>query len=538
MNSTRRWLPLAVALLSAFLVNATPAPVPPYIPAAVFCYQPASTHGPVINGLCPNLPGNIGADPALTKPRLGYKGIADGYPATFGDDVESPFDNYSWQTFVALNWKQGQKNSPASAGLNGGGPRVWEGYKRISEVFGNSPIQANCPAGPGEEVFSIAAKRDGSPATRNEEYIQAATGKPAIDVNGNWTIYERRVNDIEIAYLKAPGGNTQWDLTTLPGQAHFVAASQSVNFPAIGALPNGAMEIKAAWRILDPKNHAANARHFYVVRAVLAVAPALVDRGTKAIVAPICAHVDMGLVAMHIIQKNPLTKPPLKPEWFWSTFEHVDNAPLAAVPCDITNPATCGNPNQLACPVKLLTEPAPDYSYFNAKYPGMLTNQPPVKPKTAKAYLWNPTPPYAKAYLTKTAANATTWVGTQVSRCWQIYRLTQQLNSQWQQQLRAVNSVFANYMLIGTQWGTSIEGGTPSPGPEDAAPNYLSNSVVETYLQTYYSPKNGFNTGSCVSCHNVATLTANANVPSDFSFLPSEVNPLLSRRDFLAPIPK
>ncbi len=298
------------------------------------------------------------------------------------------------------------------------------------------------------------------------------------------------------------------------------------------------MEIKAAWRILDPKNHAANVKRFYVVRAMLAVSPELVDHGTKGIVAPICTQVDMGLVAMHIIQKNPLTKPPLKPEWFWSTFEHVDNAPLAAAPCDITQPGSCGNINHLTCPVKLLTAPAPDYSYFNAKYPGLLTNQPPVKPKAAKAYLWNPVPPYAKRYLTPVAAGSTIAVGTQISRCWGIYKLTQQLNSQWQKQLRAVNSVFANYMLVGTQWGASIEGGTPPPGPQDAAPNYLSNSVVETYLQTFYTSGQGFNTGSCVSCHTVATLTANANVPADLSFLPSEVNPLLSRRDFPGPIPK
>ena len=536
MRASARIISVLAAIAAAALVAEAQTPV--YVPAAVYCYQPP-THGPATGSpLCPTLPGNIGPDPSLTAPRLGYKGIAQGYPTNFNGDVESPFDNYSWQTFVALNWKSGAQNRPAKDGLQGDGPRVWERYKRISAVFGNSPIQANCPVKPGEEEFSIASKGDGSPATRNEEYIQAATGKPAIDVDGNWTIYERRVNGIEIAYLKAPGGNTQWDLTTLPGQANFIAASNTVNFPALGAVPNGAIEIKAAWRILDPKNHAANVKRFYVVRAMLAVSPELVDHGTKAIVAPICTQVDMGLVAMHIIQKNPLTKPPLKPEWFWSTFEHVDNAPLAAAPCDITKPAACANLNTLTCPVQLLTQPAPNFSYFNAKYPGLLTNQPPVKAKTAKAYLWNPTPPYAKNYLTPTGAGAKTFVGTQVTRCWQIYKLTQQLNSQWQQKLRAINSVFANYMLIGTQWGTSIEGGTPSPGPEDAAPNYLSNSIVETYLQTFYTPKQGFNTGSCVSCHTVATLTANDNVPADFSFLPSEVNPLLSRREFLAPIPK
>jgi hypothetical protein len=402
---------------------------------------------------------------------------------------------------------------------------------------------AKCMIFPGEETFSVAAKQDGTTATRNEEYIQAATGKPAIDVNGNWTLYERRVNNTEIAYLKAPGGNKSWDLTTLAGQINFGKAAQTVSFPYANGLsvPNGATEIKAAWRILDPKNHAANAKRFYVVRALVAVAPALVDHGAKP-PAPVCAHVDLGLVAMHIIQRNAPTKTPLKPQWFWTTFEHVDNAPLAARPCDITKPEVCSNDpavvNKLSCPVTAPFPPKSNYSYFNARWPGLATNKWP-DPKGDKVYLWNATPPYAKKYLTSVPDKAV--VGTQISRCWGIYPLTQQLNAQWQAKLREAGSVFANYMLIGTQWGTSIEGGGQAPGPEDAAPNYLSNSVVETYLQTFWQktgPDAGFNTGSCVSCHSLATLTTPSTLSADLSFLPSEVNLLLARREFGKPIPK
>jgi mono/diheme cytochrome c family protein len=89
-------------------------------------------------------------------------------------------------------------------------------------------------------------------------------------------------------------------------------------------------------------------------------------------------------------------------------------------------------------------------------------------------------------------------------------------------------------MLIGTQWGAGLDG--TNIGPKDAAPNYLSNSVLETYLQTFNQP-NGAGVGSCVSCHAGATLTANVNVSADLSFLPSLVNPLLSRRKPTTPIP-
>ncbi len=43
-------------------------------------------------------------------------------PATAADDVETPFDNLSWQTFVALNWTAGKQNRPAAEGLQASAP--------------------------------------------------------------------------------------------------------------------------------------------------------------------------------------------------------------------------------------------------------------------------------------------------------------------------------------------------------------------------------------------------------------------------------
>ncbi|MEJ0026981.1 MAG: hypothetical protein WDN01_13220 [Rhizomicrobium sp.] len=525
-------LPLFAALACAALIGAAPAPST-YVPQAQFCHRPATTHGPVINGLCPTIPGNIGPDPLLDQ-KIAYNGIVGAHPASPATDVQTPFDNLSWQTFVALNWTRGKENRPAREGLNGKGERVWQGFPRVSQVFGNSKVQANCNVPPGYEVFSIASQGDGQPATRNEEYIQAATGDPAIDVNGNWTLYERRVNGIEIAYLKAPDGKRNWNLTTLAGQFAFAENNAAVNFPAAGGgRPNGAMEIKAAWRILDPARHVANQKRFYVIRAIIAVAPDLVFRGAKR-PAPICAPVDLGLVAMHIIQKNPTTTNDLKPEWFWSTFEQVDNAPLAADACDPASPSTCGTLGKLACPAGPPLLGAPDYSYFNARYPNLPTNQPPQLLLGGKAFLWNPVQPYAFSYLTPAGGGAK--AGTQIARCWKIYAMTEALNTQWRAELRKVGSVFANYMLVGTQWGASTTATPNRQIPTGGVPNFLSNSVVETYLQTLADPNNPFGNGSCISCHSAATLLNNTT-PANLSFLPDLVNLLQVRRPALPPHP-
>jgi hypothetical protein len=82
-------------------------------------------------------------------------------------------------------------------------------------------------------------------------------------------------------------------------------------------------------------------------------------------------------------------------------------------------------------------------------------------------------------------------------------------------------------MLVSTQWGTTYE--TQMKLPLDGAPNLLSNTVVETYMQNAYAPKDGFSTGSCVSCHSVATFN-NSKVKTDFSFLPSLVKSEQLRR--------
>ena len=530
MRPLRVVLPVLAALACAILIGAAPSPNL-YVPAAQYCYPPS--HGPALTALCPVLPGNIGPDSSLNV-GLGYPGIMNvAYPTSAAGDVETPFDNLSWQTFVALNWKAGEQNKPAAEGLQGDGARVWQGWSRVSEVFGNSPVQANCQPLLGEQVFSIASNGYGTPAVRNEEYIQAATGDPAIDVKGNWTLYERRVNGVEIAYLRAPGGHAAWNLTTVKGQAAFVAAKGNViDFPAVGAMPgapNGAMEIKAAWRILDPKLHAANAKRFYIQRAMLAVAPDLVAKGNQPYARPICEHVELGLVAMHIIQKNPVTTNVLLPQWFWTTFEQVDNAPLADKACDISHPAKCQEaPNQQQCPATVTGNP--DYSYFNAKTQDLPTNQPPSPPHGSNVFQWNPVQPYAKLFLA-TAKNGMK-AGTQITRCWQVYKLTQQLNAQWQAKLRAAGSVFANYMLIGTQWGAKVEATNPSTYPAGAVPAFLSNTTLETYLQNYNSLTLGF--GSCVACHSGANLTTNQAVLTNLSFLPGLVNPVLTRR---APLP-
>jgi hypothetical protein len=488
-----------------------------YQPTAVFCANPLT------KTLCPVIPSNVGNDPPLKG--FDYSGVLPTQPKPI-NDVQSPFDNYSWQVFVALNWPAGTPPKSAQQALSGDlGTRVWERWNRVSQVFGPAPGLADCGATPaGLERFDIGSDTYGRPVGENEEYIQAATGDPVIDVSGNWTIYERRVDNVEVGFLRAPYGHKEWTLTTRQGQRNLVTQynkDPKVVFPISDEQPNGAngaMEIKAAWRILDPAKHAENIQHYLVRRAFLTVAPDLVRDANGQPGGKICAQVDLGLVAMHILQKNARIGG-LQPQWIWSTFEHVDDAPLAQAPCDPVTPDKCQMDGSYDCPVAL-TQTDAHYAYFDPDCPQCSTNQPPTESASKPIFAWNPTQPYALAYL-RTSPDGHR-VGSQVSRCWSIYALTASLNQQWQAELGKAGSVFANYMLVGSQWGFVTVGRDPVQG---FLPKYLANTLVETYLQRAKDAGDS----SCMACHIQATLpkqTDVTNVSSNFSFLPG-LAPLL-----------
>jgi len=189
-------------------------------------------------------------------------------------------------------------------------------------------------------------------------------------------------------------------------------------------------------------------------------------------------------VGFHIVQRTQ--GPGGEPQnWIWASFEHKDNAPLAA---------NAQDPTQKAPTITNCEAPTGDttrYSFFNAACGDCPTNQPPILQEGQTHFTWSTTPPYAAKY-------ATNGFGTQVVRCWQIYSETQATNQAWQAKLSG--TVWANYQLIGTQWQSKA----PDPEvPEQAVPHFLSNTSLETYIQISERP-----VGSCLGCHQQAITTA------------------------------
>ena len=240
------------------------------------------------------------------------------------------------------------------------------------------------------------------------------------------------------------------------------------------------------WRLLDATLGDDPSRYYTVEGTIY------VDAGSSASGQAFTVDATLGLVGFHAIQRTtgPYTSTgsSFPQDWLWTSFEHVDNAPLAA---------NARAADDISLPLPSSAQPpagvSKTYSFFDPDYDGP-TNAPPKPP-----YKWATEPPYAQAY-----ANAGKY-GTQVVRGWEVYPSTQALNELWQAKL--AGTVWANYFLIGNQW----QGGVEDPSTENGnIPRYLSNTTLETYIQ-YES------FGSCIDCHGHARTAAGQD--ANFSFL-------------------
>ncbi|MEH6578916.1 MAG: hypothetical protein V7731_17780 [Amphritea sp.] len=389
-------------------------------------------------------------------------------------NAQNPFDLFSWQSFIALNWPV-DKSGSADIGSSPESPRHWQTYTTPRELF-NYPESELC-----------TRKQLSQSSLLSSAYIQA-DGLPLIDQNGNYVIYDIRINPVMEKYIK------QNNLHTLSGQKLFQQAGGIIDFPKgfyqdpINQLGGsvGAMTIKTAWRILDPENDK-QLKRFYVTNGLIEVS-AEQSLNNK----PMCLPVTLGLVGMHIVNR---TESGNGGDWIWTTFEHVDNAPFAD---------HARGPNSIHVSTSLFPEncaasvnPENRYSFFDASCEDCQANQPPAG--IPEDWKWAGQPPYAR-YSDNEPVKP-----PQVTRCWLPSVGTRYINRAWQDKL--AGTVWTNYALATTQW----KGATKSAVfPNGEVPRYLTNSAFETYLQTA-------DNGTCLGCHSAAkTLT---DQPANLTFL-------------------
>lgn len=318
------------------------------------------------------------------------------------------FAEFSWRVFVALSWpaKTGARGVPDCAAAFGTGPTVWETYKTTEQVFLPGAADPD-PWDAGEMGQPTLFYRSKVPQNLPvENAIRQAVGGWLIDQNGNPTYYQIGIDRTSYQYIRE---NDYYN-------AQVVSGATSIDFP------DGSMEIKAAWRILESGD---DAGRFYSREARVAIfdAEGNPTGETKA--------ARVGLVGFHATYKAKGF-----PQWIWTTFEHEDNAPTKG-----------GSTSGV-------------WSYFDPSCTDPQCDPPNQSPLATGQPFGSP---------------------NQIVRITPLESVIAASNSNWTGMAEIASTPFANYELISPQWPTAPnDPGQPQGAP---TPSTVANITLESYIQ-------------------------------------------------------
>lgn len=373
-------------------------------------------------------------------------------PSMFPGNPIEFFDDFSWRSFLALNWPA--KNPTTTRGdadttkdlsnTHAGVRRVWETWKADYELFQNNGLEpskwdsfdALTPCPDVSHTGGGKVRLLGT-FTPFGEFNQAgaalgSAGSPLVAQNKTYTRYEIRVNKPEYEFI-------------VNEKLYLEKNLPENRVPPGGPLSftNGSIEVKAAWKELatDAEKMTAVGKYYTITAKVPPPPGSGMASPTKT----------FALVGFHIAQKTPKM-----PQWVWSSFEHIDNVPDFGV-----------------------TPTAGESFSFND----------PIKPQKIA-----PIPPPKQLSL----ANPPTSPATpemQVVRGRRLHDKTKEANTRYRTHSKVAGTIWENYLLVMTQWPTNIAVPDGSPFPPNANDTCVANSVMETYFQK---------TQSCMRCHDDA----------------------------------
>lgn len=377
-------------------------------------------------------------------------------PSGFTGDPVAFFDDFSWRSFVALNWPAADAGRglphPTKAFGEAADHVVWGTWKADHEIFqpnGMEPSEWDLFQAVSPDPFLPFAEAGrtrvlGGFGARGsdlqiEHYNQANAAGLAqgslVDRNRRYVRYEIRINRTEFEFIR--------------NRKFYLGEKIDEEVQAKGQLlfPFGSAEIKASWRVFttaelaDPNLLA----KYYRSEAVL------IDPSGARTLATI------GLVGLHIVRRTPS-----RPEWIWSTFEHVDN--------DV-------GPNS-----SLLVASDPNPATWNKLRPKVNQDNPPLS---------DPDPVAVKRLRNMrsetTAANNAYLGHDQIKNTvWKNYRLVM---TQWPKDPAQSETEFIQRFL-----NQDYPQGAGKPSPDEQSAHPIANLTMET-TSTFQ------NNSSCMKCH-------------------------------------
>ncbi|MCH2192739.1 hypothetical protein [Kordia sp.] len=236
-------------------------------------------------------------------------------------------NTFAWQSFIALTWP----SSPVEAGqpdrsksVKDWGkpgdltPMALGTYKSAESIFTdqaptrwgnnlNQLMDTTSTDNKSARSFADFSKFDDD-AEVVDQLFQASGGTSWLtDQNGNLIWYEIKTNYTEFDYIVS---NKLYDS---------IAQQQFAKETGIW-LPNGSIEIKAAWRVIPEVDYNKLKSRYKIITAL--VPQNVVVKSRKDVTMTDFKETKLGLVGLHIIKKTPTM-----PQFHWATFEHVDLAP-------------------------------------------------------------------------------------------------------------------------------------------------------------------------------------------------------------------
>ena len=397
---------------------------------------------------------------------------------------QSDYLNLGWETFVALNWpalsatsggSMGQPDTQATIGATAANgaftPTVWRTFRDLGTIMlanGADPgidynqpaaIPGACgamgdhPVAPGFQPMFI----DGSTfqqAPIVKDYINQATGNPLVDQQGWYTVTDILLNPSEYTYIQKNSyykGENQIAAFKKDGKLMpFPKTGQEYPLPPYAQY--GALEVKAAWRVLDPEKDRNIIPRYYTQWGYFMQPDGKTCQGPTL----------FGLIGLHILRLTPS----MGSTWFWASFEQIDNTSASA-----------------------------------GAHP---TLAPPNTPNGNCTAQYNKAPPIAKGNIPWSNSNTP----NNLCAVTPIPADVQQANQSWQQQLQG--TVWQYYQMVNTlnpcPSGDSSCYAFPPIKDKSNTINLdvLANTAIESYKQK----------SNCMDCHGYATGQGAPTKPS------------------------
>lgn len=229
---------------------------------------------------------------------LHFSPLASAAPWDEPQDTAAAFskpDDYAWRLFIALNWPADVPTKTANVSKKFGtqGPVVWETWRNARNSAPDTAFPAD-GSDPGPwltpNTTVITRTFESTDPLPLQQFLRLKHSQSKIlfdPVAGPALRNETRLNKATYEFVQSNG------LFNLEGQE---ALAQSGR--AAIEFPKAAKEVKAQWREIDKEDMN---RYQWAE---------LIDADGKKKL--------FGLVALHITTKDV-------PNWFWATFEHIDN---------------------------------------------------------------------------------------------------------------------------------------------------------------------------------------------------------------------